>query len=108
MKETMKKNLRFQQIRVISNSGFPNIFLFYIFFVDELQLALILFVSYLSILRMFLLLNCLFSLKIKKWVGVRLYPTWCSTLHPSIIPAVILGTTTSCTTFRFMNGRARG
>ena len=60
------------------------IFFFYnfFFFVDELQLALILFVSYLSILRMFLLLNWLFSLQIKKWVGVRLYPTWCSTLPP--------------------------
>ena len=37
-------------------------FCFIFFFVDELQLALILFVSYLSILRMFLLLNWLFSL----------------------------------------------
>ena len=37
-------------------------FVLYFFFVDELQLALILFVSYLSILRMFMLLNWLFSL----------------------------------------------
>ena len=57
-------------------------FCFIFFFVDELQWALILFVSYLGILRMFLLLNWLFSLWIKKSVGVRLYPTWCSTLPP--------------------------
>ena len=57
-------------------------FCFIFFFVDELQLTLILFVSYLSILRMFLFLDWLFSLWIKKWVGVRLYPTWCSTLPP--------------------------
>ena len=37
-------------------------FRFIFFFVDELHWALILFVSYLSILRMFLLLNWLFSL----------------------------------------------
>ena len=37
-------------------------FCFIFFFVDELQWTFILFVSYLSILRMFLLLNWLFSL----------------------------------------------
>ena len=41
---------------------FQKYFCFIFFFVDELHLALILFVSYLSILRMFLLLNWLFSL----------------------------------------------
>ena len=58
-------------------------FCFIFFFVDELQWVLILFVSYLSILRMFLLLNWLFSLYIKCWwvfdytlLGVRLYPLY--------------------------------
>ena len=57
-----EKNLRFQQIRVISKSGISKYFSGSYFFVDELQWALILFVSSLSILRMFLLLNWLFSL----------------------------------------------
>ena len=58
----MKKNPRFQQIRVISNSGISKYFIVSFFFVDEVQWALIVFASYLSILRMFLLLNWLFSL----------------------------------------------
>ena len=41
---------------------FTIFFCFIFFFADKLQWALILFVSYLSILRMFLLLNWLFSL----------------------------------------------
>ena len=36
----MKKNLRFQQIWVISNSGFPNIFLFYIFFCGRITIGI--------------------------------------------------------------------
>ena len=42
--------------------------------------------------------------------GCSIIPYLVFDITPSIssIPAVTLGTTTSCTTFRFMNGRARG
>ena len=63
MKETMKK---ISQISTDSGNleqwNFKIFFCSIFFFADELQWALILFVSYLSILRMFLLLNWLFSL----------------------------------------------
>ena len=54
--------------QILTDSGnleqwhFQIYFCFIFFFMDELQWALILFASYLSILRMFLLLNWLFSL----------------------------------------------
>ena len=40
MKETMKKNLRFQQIRVISNSGISKYFLFLIFLCGRITLGI--------------------------------------------------------------------
>ena len=42
--------------------------------------------------------------------GCSIIPYLVFNITPSIssIPAVTMGTTTSCKTFRFMNGRARG
>ena len=62
MKETEKKSQISTDLGNLEQRHFLIFFCFILFFVDELQLALILFVSYLSILRMFLLLNWLFSL----------------------------------------------
>ena len=106
----MKKNLRFQQIQVISNSGISKYLLFHIFLCERITLGIdsicIIFEDTAHVHASKLVI---FSLD-KKMGGCSIIPYLVFDITPSIssIPAVTLGTTTSRTTFRFMNDHSRG